>query len=220
MSAAGPSEARAEGAPAAGAGAPSPLETLLRARRSLRRYADRPVEDEAVLAMVEAARLAPSASNAQPCRWVAVREPGARAAMAAACFSGIFTPTRFAARAPLILALCAERAGLIRTAQSLKDSAMYQLDCGIAGEHLVLRAAELGLGTCWIGWFNRRGARRALAVPRHVKVVCLIAAGYPPEGWAPRARPRLPLSALVWSDRWGRVFPGAGGGESALRTTG
>jgi nitroreductase len=186
----------------------SPLEALLLSRRSLRRYAERPVEDEVVRAMVEAARLAPSASNGQPCRYVAVREPAARAALAAACFSGIFTPTRFAARAPLIIALCADRSGLLRAAHALKDSAMYQLDCGIAGEHLVLRAAELGLGTCWIGWFNRRAARRSLGVPRGVKVVSLIAAGYPPEGWAPPPRPRLPLASILWGDRWGRPVPG------------
>ena len=195
----------------------TPLEALVRARRSLRRYAERPVDDAVVRAMVEAARLAPSASNAQPCRWIAVRGTSARSALAAACFSGIFSPTRFAARAPLILALCAERAGALRRAQAVKDSAMYQLDCGIAGEQLVLRAAELGVGTCWIGWFNRRAARRALGVPRHVRVVSLIAAGYPPEGWAPGPRPRLALSSVLWADRWERPFPGA---EENASTTG
>jgi len=195
------------------------LSTLLLSRRSLRRYAERPVEDEVVRAIVEAARVAPSASNGQPCRWVAVRAPAARAALAAACFSGIFAATRFAARAPLILALCADRRGALRAAHAIKDSAMYQLDCGIAGEHLVLRAAELGLGTCWIGWFNRRAARRSLGVPRGVEVVSLIAAGYPPEGWAPPARPRLALPSILWADRWGRGMPGDEG-DGQVRTGG
>ena len=79
----------------------------------------------------------------------------------------------------MIVALCAERGTLVEAGKAIKDRAMYQLDCGIAGEHLVLRAAELGLGTCWIGWFNRRAARRVLGAPFHVQVVCLIAVGYP-----------------------------------------
>ena len=86
---------------------------------------------------------------------------------------------------------------------------MYQLDCGIAGEHLVLQAAELGLGTCWIGWFNRRAARRALGAPWHVQVVCLIAVGYPRQDSAPGRRTRNALSSMLWRDSWGRSFPGA-----------
>jgi nitroreductase len=196
----------------------SPLQTIIGSRRSLRRYADRSIADEDVLSLIDAARLAPSASNAQPWRFVAVTSPAARAAFAGACFSGIYVPTRFAARAPLVVALCAERAGIIRIAQSIKDRAMYQLDCGIAGEHLVLRAAELGLGSCWIGWFNRRAARRVLGVPAHVRVVSLISVGYPPEGWSPRPRPRLPLAAILWKDRWGGEFPGTESRSEDVRT--
>jgi len=105
----------------------------------------------------------------------------------------------------------------VEAAKSIKDRAMYQLDCGIAGEHLVLQAAELGLGTCWIGWFNRRAARRALGVPWHVQVVALISVGYPRAAGAqgssgqasPRRRPRKPLSSMLWLDSWGNGFPGA-----------
>jgi len=197
---------------------PSPFEAILRARQSLRRYAERAIDDEVILSIVDAARRAPSASNAQPWRFIAVTGAAARAELARACFSGIYSPTRFAARAPLIIALCAERAGLIRAAQTVKDRAMYQLDCGIAGEHLVLRAAELGLGCCWIGWFRRRGARKALGVPFHAAVVSLIAVGYPPEGWAPRPRPRVPLSSILWRDGWGKEFAGSGAGSTPIRT--
>ena len=86
---------------------------------------------------------------------------------------------------------------------------MYQLDCGMAGEHLVLQAAELGLGTCWIGWFNRRAARKVLGVPWHVQVVALIAVGYPRADASPRKRPRNPLASMLWLDSWGKSFPGA-----------
>jgi nitroreductase len=187
----------------------SPLEQIIQKRASLRHYADRPVSDETLLSLLEAARLAPSAENAQPWRFIAVRDPGAREALARACLTGIFSRTRFAARAPLIVALCAERGTAVEIAKAIKDRAMYQLDCGIAGEHLVLRAAELGLGTCWIGWFDRRAARRPLGVPAHARVVCLIAVGYPAEESAERARPRKRLSDIAWLDSWGRALPGA-----------
>ena len=160
-----------------------------------------------MISLAEAARAAPSAENAQPWRLVLVSAPAARQELARASFSGIFSPTRFAASAPLIVALCAERASLVEVGKAVKDRAMYQLDCGIAGEHLVLRAAELGLGSCWIGWFNRRGARRALRAPVHVQVVSLIAVGYPLAGAQPRPRVRRPLSSMLWKDRWGQGFP-------------
>jgi nitroreductase len=187
----------------------SPLETLILARSSIRCYDPRPVPDEHILSVIEAARLAPSASNGQPWRFVVARDESARNDLSRRCFSGIFSPTRFAASAPVIIALCAERAAIIEAAKSLKDSAMYQLDCGIAGEHLVLRAAELGLGTCWIGWFNRRGAHQALGVPLHVRVVCLIAMGYPARGQRPRRKVRKSLDSILWLNSWGKSYPGS-----------
>jgi nitroreductase len=183
------------------------FQVLLEGRQSVRRYQQRPIPESDILSLVEAARLAPSAENAQPWRFVAVMDPAARDALARASFSGIFSRTRFAAEAPLVVAVCAERATLVEAGKAIKDRAMYQLDCGIAGEHLVLRAAELGLGTCWIGWFNRRAARRALKAPFHVQVVCLIAVGYPLTGAEPRRRVRRPLSSMLWKDRWGEGFP-------------
>jgi nitroreductase len=187
----------------------SPLQQLELRRRSVRRYADRPVPDSVVLSLLESARQAPSADNTQPWRFVVVKDPAVREKLARASFSGIFAHTRFAGRAPVLIALCAQRAGIVEVGKTIKDRAMYQLDCGIAGEHLVLRAQELGLGTCWIGWFNRRAARRALGVPFHVQVVALIAVGYPVADAAPRPRKRMPLSSMAFLDAWGREYPGA-----------
>ncbi|HUI72041.1 MAG TPA: nitroreductase family protein [Spirochaetia bacterium] len=192
----------------------SPLQKLILERSSIRRYAERPVPDADILSIVEAARLAPSASNGQPWRFVVVKDQQAKKRLSDACFSGIFVRTRFAARAPVIIALCAERAGAVEAAKSLKDRAMYQLDCGIAGEHLVLRASELGLGTCWIGWFSRRGARRAIGAPFHVRVVSLIALGYPAPDIAPRRKIRKPLDSILSLDSWGVAYSGSEGGGS------
>ncbi len=186
---------------------PTAFQTLELCRRSVRRYAERPVPDEAIVSILESARQAPSAENSQPWCFVVVRDPAVRQRVARASFSGIFSATRFAGRAPALIALCARRGSATEAAKAVKDRAMYQLDCGIAGEHLVLRAAELGLGTCWIGWFNRRAARRALRIPFHVQVVAFIAVGYPVADAAPRPRKRRALSSMASLDSWGTKYP-------------
>jgi nitroreductase len=188
---------------------PTPLQSIIRWRQSVRRFDERPISDTEVVTLVCAAREAPSAENGQPWRFIAVRSAAGRESLQRACLSGIYSRTRFAARAPLIIALCADRSGVAARAMSVKDRAMYQLDCGIAGEHLVLRAAEMGIGTCWIGWFNRRAAGRSLGVPRGVQVVALIAAGYPHADNVRRPRRRAALSSLLWQERWGSPFAGA-----------
>lgn len=183
---------------------------LTAARASVRRYdLARPVSEAALAAILEAARMAPSAENAQPWRFIVVRDPALRARLVAEAFSGVYQRSRRIA-APVYLALCGVR-GAVDLGGRLLGHASYTLtDCGIAGEHAVLAAAELGLGTCWIGWFDRRRARRVLGVPAGVELVALIALGWPAEARraaSPEKR-RKPLSAIAWLDGWGKPFPG------------
>jgi nitroreductase len=180
----------------------------VRWRSSVRRYdADRPVPEEALRGILECARLAPSADNSQPWRFVVVVDPAARDRLARACFSGIYFPTRFAAAAPVILALCADRARVLeRAGETILRTALHLLDCGIAGEHVVLAAAERGLGTCWIGWFDKAAAKRVLGVPAHVDLIALIAMGYPRRDAGPRQPRREPLSRIAFRDHWGAAF--------------
>jgi len=183
---------------------------LTAARASVRRYdLARPVSEAALAAILEAARMAPSAENAQPWRFIVVRDPALRARLVAEAFSGVYQRSRRIA-APVYLALCGVR-GAVDLGGRLLGHASYTLtDCGIAGEHAVLAAAELGLGTCWIGWFDRRRARRVLGVPAGVELVALIALGWPaePHPATQRTKGRKPLSAIVWLDGWGKPFPG------------
>jgi nitroreductase len=183
--------------------ADSSLMKLVRERYSLRRYdAGRPVSDHDIAVILEAARLAPSAENSQPWRFVVIRNKETLKE----CFSGIFAPTRFAMEAPVFLALCADRARLLeRAGEAVLGTALYQLDCGIAGEHAVLAAAGLGIGSCWIGWFNKKKAKKLLRVPLSFEVVALISLGYPKE---PGARPKIrkPLSSIASLEAWGYPF--------------
>lgn len=175
----------------------------------MRRYdPDRPVGDEHLVAILEAARLAPSASNAQPWRFVIVRDPAVKARFVEEAFSGIYQASRRIG-APVYLALCGVH-GAVDVASRAAGHASYTLtDCGIAGEHAVLAATELGLGTCWIGMFDRRRARRVLGIPAGIDLVSVIALGWPAE--ASRAEPpvkhRKRLSDIARLDGWGKPFP-------------
>jgi nitroreductase len=186
----------------------SALLSLIRRRASCRRYdPGRPVPAEHVLSMAEAARLAPSACNRQPWRLLAVRDSGTRERICREGLGGIVA-NRFARDAPLLVVLCAD-SGLhhARMGETVKGISYHQMDCGIAGEHLVLRAEELGLGTCWIGWFKQDRIRKILEIPKHVKILALITVGYPLAGEEPREKKRRPLRQMLYADTWGNRFP-------------
>ncbi|MCX7703719.1 MAG: nitroreductase family protein [Planctomycetota bacterium] len=173
----------------------SELMSLLRKRRSIRRFASRPVERELIEECLEAARLAPSAENSQPWRFVVVDETELKKRICNAAFSGLYRVSRWAADAPVLVVALA-RLDIItnRVGSLIQGTQYYLLDMAIAGEHFVLKATELGLGTCWIGWFNSRSLRRALKLSRRFRIAYLLALGYPAE--SPPSRSRKPLDEI------------------------
>jgi len=176
---------------------PTPFQKILRGRRSIRRYLPAPVEREKLLACLEAARLAPSAHNAQPWRFIVVDDPEFKDRLAAAAFSGIYSGSRFAARAPVILVLLAKTELVAHgLGGRLQRVPFHLVDIGIAGEHIVLQAQELGLATCWMGWFNYRKVRKVLGVPRKYKIMAMMPIGYA-EKRPNREPPRRPLDEIV-----------------------
>lgn len=180
-----------------------PLMDLIRARRSVRRYADRPVERALIEECLEAARLAPSAENAQPWRFVVVDDPQVKARLADAAFSGVYRPTRFAAKAPVIVAVLAKPDIVAnRLGRAIQGTKYYLIDCGIACQQFVLRATELGLGVCYIGWYSKRGVRKVLQVPRSHDIVVLLGVGYPDTAPS-KTKPRKQLYDLVSYNRFG-----------------
>ncbi|MFC1581922.1 nitroreductase family protein [Planctomycetota bacterium] len=169
---------------------------LARRRRSVRGYLDKPVEAEVLDYIFEAARIAPSACNKQPWRFVVVTDAGKRAAI---CEKGMGAPVSnpWAGTAPVIIALCVGYSPVVHTAGKLLKGVDYRLlDAGIAGEHLCLAAAEQGLGTCWIGWFKPRIIRRILNIPRTAKPVSLITLGYPAEEIEKDDKKRLEIDQI------------------------
>ncbi len=155
---------------------------LVKARRSVRKFVDKPVERDKIITCIEAARLAPSAENVQPWRFIVMDKAETIDNFSKEAFSGIYRYTRWASRAPVLIAIAARLDWLAhRLGKEIQGTKYYLIDIGIAGEHLVLQALELGLGTCWIGWFQARKARKVLQIPRSWKVVALLAMGYPRE---------------------------------------
>ena len=169
---------------------------LIKKRRSVRRYLERPVDREKIEQCLEAARLAPSACNAQPWRFIVIDRPELKDRVGTAAFSGVYSSNAFARKAPvLILALISRQKLLPRIAGRIQDKYYPLIDLGIAVEHLILQATELGLGTCWLGWFNSRAVKKILKIGRTEKPVAFISLGYP-EKEREGTSSRKPLSEI------------------------
>lgn len=170
---------------------------LVETRYSCRNFTSQPVERDKIDACIEAARLAPSACNAQPWSFVVVDEPERLDKAAAAAVSGIYRFSRFITKAPVLIAILADRGSFLTKAGSfVRNTRFYLLDIGIVSEHLVLQAADLGLGACHVGWFNEKALAEALNLPKRTEIPLLIALGYP----EPSKRQNDPIRRQAKSD--------------------
>lgn len=168
------------------------FQALIRARYSVRAYKPDPVEDEKLERVLEAARLAPTAANRQAFRVVVIRTEGRAAELRRVYGRDWFT------QAPIVLAVCAlPSEGWVRKADGWNAA---EVDATIVMSHLVLAAAEEGLGTCWIAAFDPAAAREVLGLPADVVPSAFTPLGYPADSAAPKKR--RPLAELVRRDRW------------------
>ena len=173
---------------------------LIKSRTSCRSYDEREVADDLIDKCLDAARLAPSACNKQPWRFVVVKAPKLRQAI---CKRGLLPglPMPWTQQAPVIIALCTVKSMVVHTFAPLLSGVNYPLvDAGIAGEHLVLAAESLGLGSCWIGWFREKQVKKILNIPRSTKIVSLFTLGYPSV--PTEASKRLSLNDITYHDQW------------------
>ncbi|MDZ7761511.1 MAG: nitroreductase family protein [Desulfovermiculus sp.] len=170
---------------------------LLIVRESVRDYDPRPVEDEKLEQLIEAVRLAPSASNSQPWTLILVTEPRLRERLARATFSRLVSFNSFSLRAPVMAVLTLERPKMItQIGGRIKDKEYPLIDIGIASSHLCLQAAELGLGTCMIGWFDEKKVKELLRIPKKSAVGLLLTIGYPAADKPIRKKVRKPPEAM------------------------
>ncbi len=146
------------------------VEDAIKNRYSVRSYSVKPVEEEKIKELLEAARLAPSAGNRQEWRFVVVTDEQVRKELAGAAAGQMFV-----GEAPCVIACCADTDFHKMTCGQLT----YPIDVAIAIDHITLRAVELGLGTCWIGAFYEEEVKKILNIPEKIKVVELLTLGYP-----------------------------------------
>jgi len=164
----------------------------IKKRSSVRSYQDRAVEKEKLEEILEAARLAPSASNRQEWRFVVVQDKDIRKRLAQAAKNQAFV-----SQAPVVIACCAESDNHVMTCGQI----CYPIDVAIAIEHMALKATEEGLGTCWIGAFYEDKVKEILGIPQNIRVVDLLTLGYPAKP-SSDTKDRLGIEEIVMHDKW------------------
>jgi nitroreductase len=163
----------------------------IKQRRSVRSYQDKPIEEEKLLRVLEAGRLAPSAKNLQEWRYVIVRDKELRKKVAVAANNQYFI-----AEAPVIIVGCATMADYVLTC----GQPAHSIDLAISMDHMTLQAVEEGLGTCWIGAFKEDEVKKVLNIPPEMRVVEIMPLGYPK--FIPDPKPRKKLEEIVFHDKY------------------
>ena len=167
------------------------LYEVIKSRYSVRSYLDRPVEQEKLDRILDAARLAPSGSNRQPWKFVVVRDTETRKKLVLAC-----SDQEFVGQAPVVIAGVGLMPDRIMSCGVPGDP----VDVAIALEHVALAATAEGLGTCWIGSFHQDQIRTLLGIPANAKVIEVMTLGYPADH--PQPKTRKPMKELVCYDQW------------------
>ncbi|MGE5237663.1 MAG: nitroreductase family protein [Chloroflexota bacterium] len=178
----------------------------IRTRRSIRRFLDRPVEEEKLQQIFESLRMSPSWANRQCWRFVVVRDKAMREQISALSYvESFFVPLGYKtnpakkglAEAPIVIVACADpsQSGTIWNQQ------YYLTDVGIATQNLMLAAHAQGLGSVFVGVFEEEKLRSLLGIPPHIRIVGLLPIGYPAEPQR-EAPTRRPLSEFIFEGQW------------------
>jgi len=171
---------------------------LVKTRQSCRKFDPaRPVERDKIEKCLEAARLAPSACNAQPWRYIVVDEPELREKVARATFGPEASFNKFTLNATAMVVLVTEPVNLSSFVGSqLKGTAYRLIDIGASAEHFCLQAAEFGIGTCILGWFYEKKIKKLLNIPKNRSIDIVLAVGYPEEGYPTRSKARKDIDKI------------------------
>ncbi|MBQ8423146.1 MAG: nitroreductase family protein [Coprobacter sp.] len=175
---------------------------LVAARQSDRRFdAERPVEPEKLARILEAARLAPSACNSQPWRFIVIDDVDVKNRVADAAANRVLGMNHFTKQAPVHIVVV-EVAGNVTSTMGgwVKDKNFRHIDIGIAAAHIALAAADEGLGSCIVGWFNEAGVRKVLGIPAGKRVLLDVVIGYSCDPH--REKSRKPIDKTVTHNKY------------------
>ncbi len=176
---------------------------LVKIRQSVRSYTNQTIEKEKIDQCLEAARLAPSASNSQPWKYIVVDDKDLKNKVALATFDKIIKFNKFALQAPVIIAIVLEKPKLVtQMGIEITKRDWPLMDIGITAEHFCLQAAELGLGTCMIGWFDQKRIQKLLNIPKKKTIGLLITLGYAPDDYLLRKKSRKEKSEVISHNKY------------------
>lgn len=147
---------------------------LARKRYSVRRYKSIPVEEEKLMEILEAGRIAPSAANFQPWKFVVIKNEEKKRAIASTYHDD------WILQAPIILVICGDHSKAWRR-ERFDGKDHCDIDIAIAVDHMTLAAADLGLGTCWICHFDAKKCKELLKLPKELEAIVLLPLGYPAD---------------------------------------
>jgi nitroreductase len=179
----------------------------IKTRRSIRKYQDRPVEEEKLKALLESIQMAPSWANMQCWRLVVVKDKAKKEKMSELSYMESYYATKAhksnpakkaLAGAPVVIVLCADPA----ESGSVRGQSYYLTDAGLAAENLMLAARGMGLGTVFVGIFDEDEVRTLLNIPSTIRIVGLFPLGYPVEE-KKEGPPRKSLQDFCFYEQWG-----------------
>jgi nitroreductase len=139
-------------------------------RHSVREYKDIPVENEKILQILEAARIAPSAVNYQPWHFIVITDENEKAKVTSAY------PRDWFKKAPAIIVVCGDHS---RSWKRKDGKDHCDIDAAIAMDHMTLAAVDIGLGACWVCAFDAEQCHRVMGLPGNIEVIALMPLGYP-----------------------------------------
>ncbi len=160
------------------------LREVFEKRKSIRKFTGEPIKEDQIKLIMEAAQIAPSASNKQPYKFIVIKNDEFKKVLRKKA-----VPQRFIEKSAVIF---------VGLGNKKEADYFYKVDIAIAVQHMALQAAELGLGSCWIGAFKRDEVGELLKVPNNWEIVVLLAVGVP--GQDPPARARKSLDELFVND--------------------
>lgn len=168
-------------------------------RRSVRKFLQKPIEEEKLLKILDSGRWAPSAGNLQDWQFIIIREAGKRIQISEAAYGQYWISA-----APVVIVLCSKTNRLSRIYGEIGDSFYSIIDTSMAAQNMLLTAHSLGLGSCIVPTFDRESARRILNIPDEIKVHSIIPIGYPAE--KPNPPHRTSLENVVFFEEYGKTW--------------
>ena len=166
--------------------------SLIKTRRSVRKYTDQPISESDLKKILEAGRWAPSGANLQPWRFFVTQDKALIKQIGEFCYFGLIK-SRHVSEAAAVIIICGDSRSMGNT---------WEKDCMIAGTNMTLMAAALEIGSCWIGAFNELEIKSLTSIPEYLKVIALISFGYASHPVTPP--PRLPLEEIVYYNTYSK----------------